>query len=298
MALAGRVAIVTGGSRGIGRECVLALSRAGANVVIAAKSTEATPDLPGTIFSVAEEAESLGVQALPFQIDLRKAEQAESCVKAAMDKWGRVDILINNASALWWQDIADTPMKKYDLIHSINARGSFSMAQACMPHMLNNGFGRVITMSPPIVSATAAFKAKTAYNISKMGMTMVALGVAAEGRGKGVTGNSLWPATVIESQAAINFKLSDPSQWRKATILSDSVVRICSEPDEFSGNMLIDDTYLRERHGFRDEDLAQYRMDPNVEPPRVLALEEQSWGADFKRGDIKKLQQDVDSSKA
>ncbi len=294
--LRGKVAIVTGASRGIGRECVLALARAGANVVVAAKSTAPQPTLPGTIFTVAKEAEAIGVQALPVAVDLRDAEQARACVDETVAKFGRVDVLVNNASALWWQDVVDTPIKKYDLITGINARGSFAMTQACLPHMERNGFGRVITMSPPIVSDFRFFGGKTAYNISKMGMTMVALGAAAEGAGKGITGNSLWPATVIESLASKNFKLGDRSHWRKATILADAMLKIVLEDDDFSGNMLIDDVYLRQRHGFTDADLAQYRCDPDVEPPRLLALEGMDWGADFRRGDVKKLERDVGRS--
>ena len=127
--LQGRVAVVTGGSRGIGRECALALGRAGCNVVVAAKSTEPTPTLPGTIFTVAEELEGIGVQALPFRVDMRNADEIQACVDATVAKFGRLDILVNNASALWWQDIVDTPVKKFDLINQINARGSFLMTQ-------------------------------------------------------------------------------------------------------------------------------------------------------------------------
>ena len=150
-------------------------------------------------------------------------------------------------------------------------RGSFAMTQACLPHMLRGGFGRVVTMSPPITTAVGAFAGKTAYCISKFGMTMCALGAAAEGRGRGVTGNSLWPATVIESLAAINFKLGDKSQWRKATILADAVVEICESGDDFSGNMLIDDDFLRSR-GWSDADIARSRsLDASRARGRVRA---------------------------
>jgi citronellol/citronellal dehydrogenase len=243
--LLGQTAIVTGGSRGIGRECVLALAREGANVVVAAKSATDTPNLPGTIFSVAKEAEALGVSALATQVDLRDEATITACVAATMAKFGRIDILVNNASALWWQDITDTPIKKYDLITSINSRGTFAMTQACFPHMAARKHGRVITMSPPITANMNAYAGKTAYFISKFGMTMVALGAAAEGRGQGVTGNSLWPATVIESFAAVNFKLGEPATWRKASILADCVVSLALEPDDVTGRMLIDDVYLR-----------------------------------------------------
>ena len=298
--LEGRVAIVTGSSRGIGRECALALARRGCHVVVAAKSTEPQPTLPGSIYTVAAEVEALGVQALPFVVDLRDEKTSQACVNAALQRFGRIDIVVNNASALWWQDIVDTPLKKYDLITSINARGAFAIAQACLPHMVKAGFGRVVTMSPPIVTDMRAYAGKTAYYISKFGMTMVALGAAAEGAGKGVTGNSLWPATVIESLAAVNFKLGERSTWRKAAILADCVVSICEEGDDFSGNMLIDDTYLRSR-GATDADIAKYRYDPAVEPPRLLAMEAGSgeWDVskDFKRGDVRRVEADIARSK-
>ena len=150
-----------------------------------------------------------------------------------------------------------------------------------------------VSVSPPISTDLNLFDAKTAYNISKMGMTMVALGAAAEGRKHGVTGNSLWPATVVESLAAINFKLGDSSNWRKATILADCVVKLACESDDFTGNMLIDDEYLRKRHGFTDADLVQYRVNPEVEPPRLLAEASPEWSGDFTRGDVKKVDVEV-----
>jgi len=199
--------------------------------------------------------------------------------------------LINNASALWWHSIADTPMKKYDLIHSINARGSFCMAKYCLPHMAKGSWGRVINMSPPI--RDVGFKGMTAYNHSKMGMTMVAIGVAEEYKGTGITGNCLWPATVIESQASINFDLGEKSTWRKATILADCVLGLCAD-DDTTGKAMFDDEYLRERHGFQDKDLVQYRYDPDVEPVRSLAMLESSVSDTMiKRGDVSKLREDM-----
>jgi citronellol/citronellal dehydrogenase len=238
----GRVAIVTGGSRGIGREVVLALASRGASVVIAAKTTEDQPTLPGTIHTVADEARALGGKALAVKTDLRDEESMRGCVAETVAAFGRIDILINNASALWWQNIADTPSKRFDLITQINARGTFIMTQLCLPHMERNGFGRVITMSPPISNVPGAFAGRTAYNISKFGMTMVALGVAAEYAGKNITGHSLWPATIIESLASINFQLGERDSWRKATILSDATLAIISEGPQFTGEQLIDDT--------------------------------------------------------
>jgi len=292
--LKGRVAIVTGGSRGIGRECCLALARFGCHVAVCAKTVVPDPRLPGTIHSVAAEVSALGVRGLAVQVDLRSEENVKACVDKVVAEFGRIDILINNASALWWQTIEDTPMKKYDLITSINARGTFCMTKYCLPHMAKNKFGRCVMMSPPIV--TSGYAGKAAYNISKFGMTIVAIAVAEEYRGKGVTANSLWPATVVESQAAKNFQLGSPSVWRKAKILVDCVLGLVSGPDSFTGNMLIDDEYLRANHGFTDQDFVQYRVDPNVEPPRLLA-NDQKRGLTIRRGDVKKLESDKLKSK-
>merc|ERR1719247_1041807 len=136
------------------------------------------------------------------------------------------------------------------------------MARLCLPIMEKNGYGRVISMSPPIETHYQAFKGFTAYNISKFGMTMVSMGAASEYEGKGITGHSLWPATVIESQAAENFELGDKSIWRKASILSDCVLGLVSSDDSYTGQQLIDDEYLMQEHGFTAEDLAVYRYDP------------------------------------
>jgi len=299
----GKVAIISGGSRGIGRECCLALARAGCNVAVAAKSTTDTPNLPGTIFTVAEECieagKAYGVEAIGVKCNLRNVEDCDALVETVVAKWGRVDVLVNNASALWWQDIVDTPMNKFDLITSINSRGTFALTKACLPHMKKNSFGRVINMSPPIRLALPHFAGHTAYNISKYSMTMVALGVAAEYVGQGITGNSVWPATVVESYASINFKLGAERDWRKATILADCVMSIVSEPDDFTGNMLIDDTYLRSK-GFSDEDLVIYRCDPDHEPPRLLDQKYDGELAEIrtmaKRGDVKTLDKDLQSS--
>jgi NAD(P)-dependent dehydrogenase (short-subunit alcohol dehydrogenase family) len=287
--LKGKVAVVTGGSRGIGRECCLLLAKHGCNIAILAKSTTDTPELPGTIFTVAKEVEKLGVQALPLQCDIRDDKKVEACVAKIAETFGRIDILINNASALWWHSIEMTPMKKYDLITSINARGTFTLSKYCLPHMQKNKFGRVITMSPPIT--VRGFKGRTAYNISKFGMTMVAMGVAEEYKGKNITGNSLWPATVVESQAAKNFKLGQTDMWRKATILADAVLGIVCEDGSYTGNMLIDDEYLMDRQGFTEADLDRYRYNPDVKPPRVLAQVESEYMV--RRGDVKKLDRDL-----
>lgn len=297
--LSGKVAIITGATRGIGKECALALARQGCNIVVAAKSTSEQANLPGTIYTVASELEALGVSALPYKLDVRDAAECEACVAKVVEVFGRVDILINNASALWWQDIENTPVNKYDLITTLNARGTFMLTKLCMPHMKKNGFGRVITMSPPINTEMEAFKGFTAYNISKFGMTMVAMGAGAEGAEYGIKGFSLWPATVIESYASINFQLGDRSMWRKATILADATVGLICEEGELNGKQWIDDEYLAYK-GLTEEDLVCYRYNPEVEPPRVLAMSAHNPGivstGTVRRGDVRKLEQDTASS--
>ncbi|GHP02140.1 hypothetical protein PPROV_000089600 [Pycnococcus provasolii] len=309
--LTGRVCVVTGASRGIGRCCALALSKRGASVVLIAKSAGAVVKgaeglLSGTVDTVADEIRRAhGTPVLPLQCDLRSEQDIVEAVKKAVKAFGAIHILVNNASALWWQDIEDTPTKKFDLIHSINARGAFLMTRECLPHMKRAKYGRVVCMAPPIVSRHSAFSQKTAYYMSKMGMTMVALGVAAEGRGHNVTAHSLWPATIVESFASKNFQLgSSKSQWRKADILADCVVYLAGEPSDYTGNMLIDDEYLVGRCGYTQSDLARYRFDPTVEPPRLLALEASghnpNWHSDdvtLRRGDVRKVREDQARSK-
>jgi len=293
--LTGKVAIITGSTRGIGKVCAVALAKQGCNIVIAAKTTKPEPTLPGTIYSVAEEIEQLGVKALPVKVDMRKLEDVQECVRLTVEKFGRIDILVNNASALWWQRIEDTPMNKYDLITQINSRGSFAMTHLCLPVMAKNGFGRVINMSPPIQTHFRAYKGFTAYNISKFGMTMSAMGAAAEFEGKGITGHSVWPATVIESQASKNFELGGREMWRKAAILADCVLGLVSAPDSYTGKQLIDDEYLMDEHGLTADDLAVYRCVPDVEPPRALAGSvhgESTAELSIRRGDVRKLEDD------
>lgn len=263
--LSGRVAIVTGSSRGIGREIALSLARAGCDVVLAAKSVAEKPNLPGTIHSVAAEVRALGRKALPVQVDVRNDAQVLDMVAKTVKAFGRVDILVANSGALWWKSLADTPMSKYDLVHSVNARGVFSCVQAVLPVMKAQGFGRIIVMSPPV--DLRWLKGKIAYLISKYGMTMIALGLAREVEGTGIAINALWPATFIESFATKNFKMAERSQWRKASIVADSVLRMVQEkPESLNGQAVIDEDYLRAR-GITD--FTKYQCVPGIEPRKV-----------------------------
>jgi NAD(P)-dependent dehydrogenase (short-subunit alcohol dehydrogenase family) len=277
--VAGRVSIVTGASRGIGRELALSLARAGSHVVIAAKSTESTPELPGSIYTVAEEVEAIGAEtgakALPFPLDVRDDASIADMVATTVQKLGPPAVLINNASALWWKRMEDTPMNRYDLINSINSRGTFAVTTACLPHMREAGFGHVICQSPPIELDKLANM--TAYSISKFGMTLVALGVAQEYRGMGIAGNSIWPATLIDSAATRNHALGSPEHWRKPAVLCDAIMGILDEdPNNFTGHMLEDETYLRSKGVL---DFSQYQTVEGKEPPHISTVMEMVMGA-------------------
>src|SRR6266480_5186158 len=217
ISLAGKVAVVTGASRGIGRAIAVGLAREGCDVVIAAKSTESTEKLPGSIFTVAAEVEALGARALPVQVDVRDADQIEGMAAKALERFGRIDLLINNAGALHWAGILDTPPKRFDLVMNVNARAAFLCCRAVLPAMIRQGGGQIVNMSPPLDQSM--LPGRIAYGISKLGMTLLTFGLAEEVRPHNVAVNSLWPATIIESQASINWKLGSPQQWRKPEIL-------------------------------------------------------------------------------
>ncbi len=282
--VANRVAIVTGGSRGIGRQLCLDLARKGCHVVVAAKSLEATPTLPGTIFTVADECEALGARALPFQLDVRDDDKIAEVVQAAVAEFGRVDYLCNNAGALWWKPVEETPMFRYDLIQSINARASFALARECLPHMREQGFGHIVNQSPPIT--LDKLSGMVGYYISKYGMTLGALGIAQEYKGRGVAANAIWPNTLIESAATANHQLGEPKYWRKATVLTDAIVSIFEEdPNEFSGHQLIDETYLRAKDP--NHDFTQYQCVPGSEPPDMETLLKMMGSKNFDAGRAK-----------
>jgi citronellol/citronellal dehydrogenase len=261
--LAGKVAVVTGSSRGIGRALALGLAREGCHIVVAAKSITSSERLPGSIYTVAAEIEALGVQALPVQIDLRDAEQIEALAAKTRERFGRVDILINNAGALWWQPLLDTPPKRFDLVMGVNARGAFLICRALLPLMIGQGGGHIINFSPPLDLKLVA--GRIAYFISKFSMTFLTVGLAEEIRDRNIAVNSLWPMTIIESQASINLGLGDRTKWRKPDILVDAVLRLVQKkPAELTGQVLIDEDFLR-AEGVTD--FGHYAWVPGTEPP-------------------------------
>ena len=268
-----RVAIVTGASRGIGRATALALAECGCAVVVAAKTAQEDPRLPGTIYTVVEEIRQKGGRAMAYQLDVRNEAEVQRCVDKTVETFGTVDIVVNNASALWWRPILDTPVSRFDLMMGVNARGSYALTRAALPHMIKGGWGHVICMSPPLDEATN-LAGRVAYSITKMGMTIVALGVAAEFEGKGIAGNALWPATLVESSAVENFQMGERSQWRKADVLADAVLCLLSKHPNDAGASGIawEDEELLRANGATDEMMATYRCDPNVEPPTMRQL--------------------------
>lgn len=266
--LAGKVAIITGASRGIGRVMALTFARHGARVVIAAKSEAESARLPGTIYTVAREAEALGVAALPLRVDVRNDEDLHAMVAKTMQHFGRIDILVNNAGALWWQDVADTPLVRFDLMHEVNVRASFIASQAVIGPMRSSGSGgHIIVCSPPI--DLTVLPGKVGYLISKYGMTMLAHGLGEELRPHNIAVNALWPVTLVQSQATMNFGIGDAKLWRKPEILADAALEVVTTPPaELTGQALLDEDLLRER-GVTD--FTPYRCDPEHEPPRLTA---------------------------
>jgi citronellol/citronellal dehydrogenase len=259
-----RVAVITGASRGIGRAIALGLAKQGCHIVVAAKSTESSEQLPGSIYTVAKEVETCGARALPYRIDVRDADQIEAMAAQTVAQFGRIDILVNNAGALWWQPLLETPPKRFDLVMGVNARAAFLAARAVLPAMRERKWGHIINMSPPI--NLKIVPGKIAYCISKFGMTLLSHGLAEEARDWNIAVNSLWPVTIIESQASINWKMGDPSMWRKPDILVDCVVRLVQkEPKEITGKALLDEDFLK-AEGVTD--FSGYACVPGTQPMR------------------------------
>jgi citronellol/citronellal dehydrogenase len=246
-----KVAFITGGSRGVGKAVGMKLAREGWDIVVAAKTTEPHPKLEGTIFTAAEEMEQFGTKVLPVRCDVTDLESINQSVEATLEEFGRVDAVVNNAGALWWLPMTETPMKRFDLMMNVNARGAFAVTQAFLPTMIKQKSGHVIVMSPPI--RTDILAGKIGYFISKFGMTMIAHGLPEEYKEYNLKASALWPKTLIESQATINHGLGDPAEWRKASILADATFEIISHPDKSNARAVIDEDFLREV-GYTDFD--------------------------------------------
>lgn len=264
--LAGQVAIVTGASRGIGKALALAFAGAGADVVVAAKSEKGRDKLPGSIHETAEEIRALGRRALAVRTDLRSEADVEAMVAAAAAEFGRIDLLINNAGALWWRPIEDTPPKRFDLVHGVNVRGAYCAVHFALPHLLAAGGGAVIQIAPPL--DLRFLGGKLAYGLSKLAMSMMAPGLAQECGARGMRSFALWPATAIESAATINHGLGGPAQWRKPAVLTDAALAALTLPrEEVQGKCLLDEEVLA-RVGVTD--FGPYSCVPGGKPLRIV----------------------------
>ena len=255
---------ISGASRGIGLAIALRAARDGANIVIAAKTAEPHPKLPDTVYTAAAEIEEAGGRALPVVTDIRDEHQVEHAVEHTMETFGGIDILVNNASAISLTGTMATPMKRYDLMHQINTRGTYACSQACMPHLIKAENPHILNLSPPLSMSPRWFAPHVAYTMAKYGMSLCVLGMAEEFKDAGVAVNALWPRTGIAT-AAIQMIGGDETmkRCRKPEIMADAAHAILTrEAQSCSGNFFIDDEVLAEE-GVTD--LSEYAVDPEAD---------------------------------
>ncbi len=265
----GKTVFITGASRGIGLAIGLRLAREGANIVIAAKTTEPHPKLPGTIYTAAAEIEAAGGKALPLAVDVREEEQIYTAVEQTIQAFGGIDILVNNASAINLTPTLSTDMKRYDLMHSINTRGTFLTSKACLPYLLKSSNPHVLNLSPPLNMEARWFAPHVAYTMAKFGMSMCVLGMSAEFRRQGVAFNALWPKTAIATAAVNNLLGGEEAikRCRKPEIMADAAYTIFTKSSrECTGNFFVDEEVLRES-GITD--FSQYKY-TNVDDNELL----------------------------
>lgn len=263
--LQGKTLFISGGSRGIGLAIALRAAKDGANVVIAAKTAEPHPKLPGTIYTAAEEIEQAGGQALPVVCDIRSEEQVEAAVAAGVDNFGGIDICVNNASAISLQPTMRTSMRRFDLMHQVNTRGTFLVSKACVPHLTNADNPHILNLSPPLNMEEKWFAPHVAYTMAKFGMSLCVLGMAGEFREQGIAVNALWPRTAIATAAVQNLLGGDEiiKRSRKPEIMADAAHVVLTRPSrEFTGNFCVDDEVL-ESAGVTD--LTPYAVDPSAD---------------------------------
>ena len=259
--LSGKTLFITGASRGIGRAIALRAARDGANVAIVAKSGVPNPKLPGTIHSVAEEVRLAGGNPLALQCDIREEDEVRAAVAATADAFGGIDILVNNASAIWLRGALDTPMKRFDLVQQVNARGTFLVTQACLPWLLQAPDPHVLTLAPPPSLDPKWWGPHTGYTLAKMGMSLVTLGLAAEFREQGIAIDALWPRTIIATDAINMIPGVDPAHCRRPEIVAEAAHAILVQPARAgTGRFLIDEDVLRDA-GVTD--FERYAVDPS-----------------------------------
>jgi citronellol/citronellal dehydrogenase len=263
--LKGRTLFISGASRGIGLAIALRAARDGANVAIAAKTAEPHPKLEGTIYTAAKEIEAAGGKALPLICDIREEAQVEAAVAATVKQFGGIDICVNNASAISLTPATQTDMKRYDLMHSINARGTFLVSRNCIPHLKKGTNPHILMLSPPLDMSPKWFAPHVAYSMAKFNMSIIALGLSGELKGAGIAANTLWPRTTIATAAIRNLLGGDELMRRSRTpeIMGDAAhIILTKDSNTFTGNFCIDDTLLYE-HGVTD--FEKYRVDRSVE---------------------------------
>lgn len=262
----GKTVFITGGSRGIGKYIGLRLAGAGANIVIAAKTIEPHPKLPGTIFTAAEDMEAAGGKALPVQVDVRHEESVQAAVDKAVETFGGIDILINNASAIQLTGTLETEMKRFDLMHQVNTRGTFLVSKLVIPHLKKAENPHVLNISPPLNMEPRWFESHVAYTMAKYGMSMCVLGMAEEFRDDKIAFNALWPRTAIATAAVRNLLGGEEMvrRSRKPEIMADAAFYVLQQPSEsYTGQFLIDDEILAEFAGKKDFD--EYAVEPGME---------------------------------
>jgi citronellol/citronellal dehydrogenase len=247
--LSGRTILMSGGSRGIGLAIAVRAARDGARVALIAKTAEPHPKLPGTIYTAAEEIEAAGGEALPIVGDIRDAEAVEAAVARTVERFGGIDVVVNNASAINLAPMRDLPVKRFDLMQQINSRGTYVVTRAALPHLGESSHPHVLTLSPPLSSDPRWLAGHSAYTLSKMGMTMITLGLAADEAEAGIGANCLWPRTIIATAAVQNLLGGDEAMRRARTpeIVADAAHAILvRDPRSCTGNAFIDDEVLAE----------------------------------------------------
>ncbi len=260
--LKNKTIFITGASRGIGREIALRFARDGANIVVTGKTADPHPKLEGTIFATAKEVEGLGGHALPLQLDIRDENSVAAAVKETVERFGGIDVLVNNASAINISNTLATPAKRYDLMHQVNARGTFVCSQACIPHLMKSRNPHILTLSPPLNLNPKWFKDHVAYTMAKYGMSMCTLGMAAEFAQNGIAVNSLWPRTTIATAAVETFFPQAVASSRKPAIMADAAYLIVTRDSRSAtGDFFIDEDVLR-GHGVTN--FEQYAVTPGA----------------------------------